>query len=142
MPHFHYLTIQDILWINQEITRKAEKFDFARLEEAVFYQYALGDNKGLAAQATRLLSGFLRMKPFDEGNEATALVACAAFVRLNGRALKLSPGDASAFLAMARGASFSLDSHLGEAPADEHLDAKAALSAALTEFGNVLTTAA
>jgi prophage maintenance system killer protein len=80
----HYLTVQDVLWINLQLTKKVQHFNYARLEEAVFYQYAYGDSRTLFPQAARFISGFLKMRPFEAGNEATALVSCLAFLYLNG----------------------------------------------------------
>ena len=84
----HYLTIQDVLWINLQVTKKVQHFNYARLEEAVFYQYAYGDSKTLFPQAARFITGFLKMRPFEAGNEATAAVSCLAFLLLNGYAAK------------------------------------------------------
>jgi prophage maintenance system killer protein len=88
MASLHYLTIQDILWINLQITKKVRHFNYARLEEAVFYQYAYGESRTLFPQAARFITGFLKMRPFDAGNEATALVACLAFLDINGYTTK------------------------------------------------------
>lgn len=83
MAAIHYLTVQDILWINLQVTKKVNHYNFARLEEATFYQYAYGESNSLLKQAARFLPGFLRMKPFDSGNLATAGVAFLAFLELN-----------------------------------------------------------
>ena len=135
MPPFQYLTIQDVLWINLQATLKVEKFDFARLEEAVFYQYALGDNSGLVPQATRFLTGFLRMKPFDVGNEATAFIACATYLRLNGRALTLPPAEANAWLEAAKTRKLDLAAVVADAET-ELLDVKGAAERILETFGD------
>lgn len=80
----HYLTVQDILWLNLQITRKVQAFTYSRLEEATFYQYAYGDSRGLVSQAAQFLVGFNNLKPFASGNPATAFVGCMAFLRVNG----------------------------------------------------------
>lgn len=80
----NYLTIQDILWINLQVTKKVQHFNYARLEEATFYQYAYGESNTLFPQAARFVSGFVKMHPFDAGNDATAFVACLAFLKING----------------------------------------------------------
>lgn len=90
----HYLTVQDILWINLQVTKKVGRFNYARLEEACFYQYAYGDSKTLVPQAGRFLSGFMRMHPFDEGNEATAFIATLTFLMINGRSTILEGDEA------------------------------------------------
>lgn len=84
MASLHYLTVQDILWINLQVTKKVQHFNYAKLEEAAFYQYAYGDSKTLFPQAARFVSGFAKMHPFDAGNEATALVGVLAFLEING----------------------------------------------------------
>lgn len=83
------LTVQDILWINLQITRRVNHYSNPRLEEATYYQFGYGDSRGIDAQASRLLAGFVRMKPFDAGNEATALAATLVFLELNGKTLNL-----------------------------------------------------
>lgn len=87
MSKLHYLTVQDILWINLQATKKVQHFNYARLEEATFYQYAYGDSNGLLGQAGRFLAGFTRMHPLDAGNEATAFFATATFLAMNGARL-------------------------------------------------------
>lgn len=89
----HYLTVQDILWINLQVTKKVHHFSYAKLEEAVYYQYAYGASNSLIPQAGRFLSGFLRMHPLEVGNEATAFVATLAFLRANGKSVSVT--DAS-----------------------------------------------
>lgn len=94
----HYLTVQDVLWINLQVTKKVNHFNHVKLEEATFYQYALGASKDLNAQAARFLPGFLKLKPFEAGNEATALIACAAFLEINGKHLDLDEATAANWL--------------------------------------------
>lgn len=84
-----YLTVQDVLWINLQVTGSPQKFAYADLEEAVYYQYGYGESKSLLPQAARLLTGFLKKKPFAAGNEATAFVGCLSFLLANGVALDL-----------------------------------------------------
>jgi death-on-curing protein len=87
-----YLTVQDVLWINLQVSGRVNGFDYATLEEATFYQYAYGDSKELLSQAQRFLHGFLAKSPISAANEATAFVAFATFLRLNG--VHLSVDDA------------------------------------------------
>ena len=94
MSHLHYLTVQDMLWINLEVTKKVQHFNYAKLEEATFYQYAYGESNSLVPQAGRFLTGFIRLHPFDAGNESTSLIGCASFLRLNGQKLALCDDDA------------------------------------------------
>ena len=90
MAAIQYLTVQDILWINLQVTKKVNHYNFAKLEEATFYQYSYGDSNSLLKQACRFLPGFLKMKPFDAGNFATASVAFLAFLELNHAPIKLA----------------------------------------------------
>ncbi|HEY3782968.1 MAG TPA: hypothetical protein VGL56_17940 [Fimbriimonadaceae bacterium] len=90
-----YLTVQDMLWINLQVTKKVQHFNFAKLEEATFYQYGYGASRDIPLQAGRFLSGFMKLHPFDAGNEGTALLGCGAFLLLNG--LKLDVSDSEAF---------------------------------------------
>ncbi len=83
----HYLTVQDILWINLQITKHSPAFDFASLEEATFYQFAYGSSKSVASQASRFLIGFARKAPFTNGNKATAFVGFMTFLELNSYSL-------------------------------------------------------
>src|SRR5688572_17256500 len=94
MPSLHYLTVQDVLWINLQVAKKVRHFNYARLEEATFYQYAYGESVGPEPQALRFLTGFVKMRPFESDNEATAFVACDAFLRINGKMLSLKDADA------------------------------------------------
>lgn len=94
MTNLHYLTVQDILWINLQATKKVQHFNYAKLEEATFYQYAYGESSSLQLQAGRFLTGFLRLHPFEAGNESTALIAAAAFLKLNGQCLEVTDEQA------------------------------------------------
>ena len=89
-----YLTVQDMLWINLQVTKKVQHFNYARLEEATYYQYGYGASRDIARQAGRFVGGFMKLHPFDAGNEGTALLGCAAFLLMNG--LKLNVPDAEA----------------------------------------------
>lgn len=89
-----YLTAQDVLWINLQVTRRVLKFDWVGLEEAVNAQFGYGTSLDPVGQATTFVSEFLRRAPFEYGNEATALVALATFLRMNG--LRLTVADAVA----------------------------------------------
>jgi prophage maintenance system killer protein len=90
----HYLTVQDILWINLQVTKQVNAYNFANLEEATFYQYAYNEDPDVVRQAASFLKGFLAKQPFDAGNEATALVGCFSFLRINGFDVNLSDGEA------------------------------------------------
>lgn len=142
MHQLHYLTIQDVLWVHLQVTNKVETYDYARLEEAVFYQYALGDSTGLLPQASRFVTGFIRMHPFEGGNEATAFLACSAFLRLNGKVLSVEPAKAAVWIASAKSSRQSLEAQVADAPADEHLDTRSALGVVLDAYAGALATVA
>ena len=79
----NYLTVQDVLWINLQVTGKVNRFSYARLEEATYYQYAYGESNHIPAQVARFVPGFLKMKPLDEANKVTAFVAAVTFLEMN-----------------------------------------------------------
>lgn len=93
----HYLTVQDILWINLQVTEKVNGYSFAKLEEATFYQYAYGKSSNVQSQAARFLKGFPNLRPLDYGNEATGFIALIAFLKLNGLEVSLSDAKAGAW---------------------------------------------
>lgn len=90
----HYLTVQDILWINQEITKEAQPFKYAQLEEGTFLQYGYGKSENVLAQAGKFLEGFIRLRPFQSGNRATAFISALTFLRINGYDIELDPAQA------------------------------------------------
>ncbi len=94
----HYLTVQDILWINLQVGKKVNKFNYAKLEEATFYQYSYGESQDVSAQATRFLKGFLKLKPLDELNEATGIIGAIAFLQINGYSCDLKDTDGGAWV--------------------------------------------
>jgi prophage maintenance system killer protein len=98
MAHLHYLTVQDMLWINLQATKKVQHFNYAKLEEATFYQYGYGESTGLVCQAGRFLSGFLKMHPFEAGNESSGLIGCATFLSINGHGLAVTDDEALEWL--------------------------------------------
>lgn len=91
----HYLTVQDVLWINQEVTKEVNDFKYAQLEEATYAQYAYGKSKDVLTQAGQFLERFMRLKPFTSGNKATAFVATLTFLLMNGYDVVLDPARAT-----------------------------------------------
>ena len=135
----HYLTVQDILWINLQVTKKVNHFNFARLEEAVYYQYAYGDSNTLVPQAARFLSGFLRMSPLDAANEATAFVGCLAFLRVNGRELELADAEGTEWVSKVAGkahpAREAIEARVREADTHgHHVDVRSAVEWVLDHY--------
>lgn len=103
-----YLTVQDHLWINLQVTKSAPKWDYAKLEEACNFQYAYGTVTDLYDRAARYATGFAKNLPFAAGNEATAAVGLLTFLGVNGLELKESPANLSEwFLGLVRAADVS-----------------------------------
>ncbi len=93
----NYLTVQDVLHLNLKLTGSPLAFDYEKLEEATFYQYAPGQSTDFAKQGARFLTGFVKMQPFSSGNEACAFAGLVAFLEANGRSLNLLDGEAAAW---------------------------------------------
>lgn len=98
MAQINYLTVQDMMWLNLQLTKSTQKWDYARLEEGVFYQYGHGKSTDVVAQAGRFITGFVKMAPFAKGNEACAFAGLVAFLLMNGHDLHLSDSDALAWV--------------------------------------------
>lgn len=90
-----YLTVQDILWINRQITKQTNAFDFEKLEQATFYQYGYGISSNILKQAAHFLNGFMKNAPFGIGDDATAFIGFVAFLNLNGYVLNLPDREAA-----------------------------------------------
>lgn len=101
-----YLTVHDVIWINTAIAGSPQRYDFDRLENAVYSQYSYGDSRDVLAQAGQLLLRLLRDKPFEARSETTALVATMAFLRLNGYALQVRPDEVETTLAQMESGQF------------------------------------
>ncbi len=95
----NYLTVQDVLFLNLKLTGSPQAFEYERLEEATFYQYAPGQSTDLAKQCARFLTGFVKMRPFESGNEATAFAGLVVFLEANGKSLQLSDDEAAGWVA-------------------------------------------
>ncbi len=134
MPSLQYLTVQDILWINLQITKKVQHFSFAKLEEATFYQYAYGGSNSLLPPAARFLIGFARLRPFEAGNAGTAFVGCLAFLHINGATPILNDADSAAWLERLGSNAQSAAEFLGEVVSvDEHAHGEPDIRAAVRE---------
>lgn len=88
-----YLTTQDLLWLNMEITGEPQSYRFDKLEEVTAYQYSRGHSDP-HAQAARFALGWRRHRPFHLGNEATGFVATLAFLYANDIPLTLKDDEA------------------------------------------------
>src|SRR4051812_36157718 len=109
-----YLTVQDMLWINLQATKKVQHFNYAKLEEATYYQYGYGSSRDLGQQAGRFLTGFMKLHPFTAGNEATAFIGFAAFLLMNGKTLKLQDTEASDWFNRVRSGQIRAEETLSE----------------------------
>jgi prophage maintenance system killer protein len=98
------LTVQDFLWLNQQIARGQQRWNFLRLEEAVNYQYAYGSSRDVFGQAARLARGWRRMRPFQIGNDATGFAGLAAFLAINGWELQVEDAEAAEWYRGVQGA--------------------------------------
>jgi prophage maintenance system killer protein len=86
---WRYLTLQDLIWLNSEITKSPQPYSYDRLEEATYYQYSYRQSRDVPLQAARFLWGYLKYRPFARGNLATALIATLAFLHINGYETRL-----------------------------------------------------
>jgi prophage maintenance system killer protein len=98
MAALQYLTVQDILWINHQIAKKVNTFDYAKLEEATFYQYAYGESKDVPSQAERFLRGFLQLEPIAAFNQATGIIGMISFLEVNGYSFDLEDSAGAAWV--------------------------------------------
>ncbi len=98
------LTVQDFLWLNQQIVRGHQRWNFLRLEEAVNYQYAYGASRDVIAQAARLAKGWRKMRPFQTGNDATGFAGLAAFLAINDWELGVVDAEAAGWYRSLQGA--------------------------------------
>lgn len=130
----HYLTVQDLLFINLQVDKQVNKFDFAALEDASYFQYGYGSSTNVVEQAARFYRGFLEKAPFTAGNEGTALVGVLAFLTINGFSLKGKESEAATRLSeLGR-------EHVSYEDLDHHgePDIKAAITEVMAKYDRVL----
>lgn len=107
---WRYLTLQDLIWINTEVMGTPQPYAYDRLEEATYYQYSYRQSRDVPLQAARFLWGYLRYRPFAQGNWRTAFLATLAFLEINGYEVHLPVEEASEwFLKVARRQRHPLD---------------------------------
>ncbi|HLP00302.1 MAG TPA: hypothetical protein VK171_17015 [Fimbriimonas sp.] len=94
----HTLTVQDVLWIHLQTAKRTVPFNFAKLEEAVNYQFSYGKRRDVVKQAKRMAKGIVALAPFQEGNNEAALVALVAVLEANGYHCAVSSKNAPAWL--------------------------------------------
>ncbi|GAB4120562.1 MAG: hypothetical protein Fur0036_05730 [Fimbriimonadaceae bacterium] len=140
MSKLRYLTVPDMVWLNQELTGERVSYRFDKLEEAVFTQYAYGASGDLWAQARRFVRSWDRLQPFAKGNRACAFVGLIGFLRMNDADLNLDPAEAATWMdAVVAGrldpadfaAEYHTHTHHGAA------DSKAELAGVLSVYGDV-----
>ncbi|MCS6919106.1 MAG: hypothetical protein NZM28_04995 [Fimbriimonadales bacterium] len=95
---WRYLTLQDLIWINAEVTKSPQPYSYDRLEEATYYQYSYRQSRDVPLQAARFLWGYLKYRPFARGNLATALIATLAFLHINGYETRLPAEHAAEWI--------------------------------------------
>lgn len=117
MAALHYLTVQDLLWINLRVTGTVNDYDFMKLEEGTFFQYAYGNSTDLKSQAARFAAGFAKNAPFSAGNDETATLASLAVLHING--LNTDPAKRSG-LARALGSEESVRAWIDTAAKEVH----------------------
>ncbi len=120
MGLLNYLTVQDILWINLQVGKKVNGFNYAKLEEATYYQYAYGESKDVPAQAERFLRGFVSLKPLAELNELTGLIGVIAFLEINGFSFELEDLSGATFLQSVLTNSADFKARVQHAHHDDH----------------------
>lgn len=138
-----YLTVQDMLWVNFQLTKVTHAFHYDLLEEATFYQYGYGESHNPIAQAAKFLTGFAKKQPFGgNGDAESALIGCVAFLALNGHHLELPASEAKAWLNRVLGGQVGAEEAIRQLthPLEGHHAREPAecLGAALATYGPVL----
>ena len=90
-----YLTVHDLVWINNVVTGKVNRFDYVTLEEAMAAQYQYGNSTEVLVQAANLLNSLLKKPPFTDGNRRTAFIAMNTFLNANGFATVIDDSSAA-----------------------------------------------
>jgi death-on-curing protein len=89
-----YLTVHDLVWINNTVTGKINRYDYVTLEAAMAGQYRYGDSQEVPMQAAQLLERLLFRAPFENGNRRTAFIATLTFLNANGYATLANDSEA------------------------------------------------
>lgn len=143
----NYLTVQDHLWINFQVCRKKNRWNFAKLEEATYLQYGYGGSTDVPKQALSYARGFAVKAPFDSGNVATGFVGLIGFLELNGYSVALNDDQARGWYERLKNAgSSSLEDLVAVlTPHDEQdhdLEPSEVLESILKRFPNSITSLA
>ncbi len=78
-----YLTVHDLVWINNTVTGDVHPYDYVTLEACMAAQYSYGNSHDVPKQAAGLLEKLLSKSPFESGNLQTALIATLTFLNAN-----------------------------------------------------------
>ena len=111
MDNIHYVSVEDVLHLRDELARNDDEFQILRFSEllsalAAPQQILFGEElfPTLCAKAGMLLVGLIRNHPFWDGNKRIALAATQLFLERNGYALNDSTTEAQNFTTtLARG---------------------------------------
>ncbi len=99
-----YLTVHDLVWINNILTGQVNPYDYVTLEACMAAQYRYGESQDVPGQAASFLNALLSKRPFASGNRRTAFIATLTFLNANGYATKVNDKQAAAIiLAVDRG---------------------------------------
>jgi prophage maintenance system killer protein len=82
-----YLSVHDLLWVNQCVIGTTPAFEYEKLEACVAAQYGYGASREPSEHAECFLAALLTQRPFAAGNRRAALAATATFLVANGMAL-------------------------------------------------------
>ena len=93
-----YLTVYDIVWINNIVTGKVNDYDWVTLEAAMAAQYRYGESQDVPGQAASLLSSLLFKPPFASGNRRTAYIATLTFLNANSYATRVGDAESAALI--------------------------------------------
>jgi prophage maintenance system killer protein len=104
MKMMRYLTVHDLVWVNNVVTGEKLDFDYEKLEACIAAQYQYGCSSDVKKQAVYFLQKLAAAPAFEWGNKSSSLIAFCAFLLCNGYDLKVH-GDqlASVFDSYIRG---------------------------------------
>lgn len=78
-----YLTVHDLVWINNTLTGEVNPYDYVTLEACMAAQYRYGNSLDVPTQAATFVEKLLAKQPFASGNRRTALIALLTFLNVN-----------------------------------------------------------
>ncbi len=85
-----YLTVHDLVWINETVTGASLPYNYERLEAAMGAQYTYGISTDPLPSSAYLFEKLAFEQPFQYGNRRTALIATVVFLIANGYRIKCS----------------------------------------------------